>query len=73
MKDMQGQNKYRNDRNWFMFIQYTWKYNIWVWSECLQMAAMQKGKIHRSKASAMQHTECCWYVSEGSRCMLPGL
>jgi len=72
MRDMQGPNKYRNDRNWFMLIEYTWKYNIWVWSECLQMAAMQKGKIHRSKASAMQHTKCCSYASKGPGSMLPG-
>jgi len=26
MTDMQGPNICRNDRNWFMLIQYTWKY-----------------------------------------------
>jgi len=36
--------------------------NIWM---RVQMAAMQKGNIHHSKASATQHRKWCWDVSEG--------
>ena len=36
--------------------------NIWI---RVQMATMQNGNIHHSKASATQHGKWCWDVSEG--------